>query len=471
VFPEVGVAVPHDLLRDRFRERTLARLWREEAPRWPWLECADGRKLRVLYPGMPAPGIGPDFRGAMLQTPEGTVLRGDVELHLRPGGWREHRHHADARYNSIVLHVVLRPDRTTLRSGSQTLLEVGALVPILSLFPVMQRLRRERRMVTKAPEESGHQASGLQSTASRPASLEDLTRWGEVRFTQKARAFRQRIGADGPDQALYAGLMEAMGYHQNRAFFAALALRAPYAALRHAVLPVESGGRAALTERLLLEASYMLPSLVDRSPSAAVPTHHSRWPALQPCRPANHPRRRIAGIAVLLARAWEPGLAKWAQDLVEGLAGAVSEASINQKSLRKGVEKRFLAQKGPLATPSQKVLKLDPRRIELMREFLCVRESGGRGTLIGNDRADEVAVNILLPWAYALGAALKRPGMARAAQALYRAWPAIESNHLAREAAAFIGVDAGSIRMKAREQQGLMHLYRMRTGHGHADAG
>jgi hypothetical protein len=61
--------------------------------------------------------------------------------------------------------------------------------------------------------------------------------------------------------------------------------------------------------------------------------------------------------------------------------------------------------------------------------------------------------------------------MARAAQALYRAWPAIESNHLAREAAAFIGVDAGSIRMKAREQQGLMHLYRMRTGHGHADAG
>ncbi|MSQ12412.1 MAG: DUF2851 family protein [Dehalococcoidia bacterium] len=134
-----------DLLHERMRERTLARLWREEAPRFPWLECADGRRLRLLYPGRPAVEGGPDFRDALLQAPDDRLLRGDVELHLRPRGWREHGHDRDPRYNATVLHVVLWPDSDTLQRGERTRLEAGVTVPVASLFPVLQQVRKRKK--------------------------------------------------------------------------------------------------------------------------------------------------------------------------------------------------------------------------------------------------------------------------------------------------------------------------------------
>lgn len=81
--------------------------WRSCGGRGPangW-RTVDGRRLRVLYPGRPAPGHGPDFRDALLEL-DGASLRGDVEVHRRPSEWRAHGHHQNPEYKGVVLHVV-----------------------------------------------------------------------------------------------------------------------------------------------------------------------------------------------------------------------------------------------------------------------------------------------------------------------------------------------------------------------------
>ncbi|MCH8283588.1 MAG: DUF2851 family protein, partial [Chloroflexi bacterium] len=46
--------------------------------------------LRVIFPGWSNSGRGPDFTGAVVQTPEGSMLRGDVEIHVDDHGWYRH---------------------------------------------------------------------------------------------------------------------------------------------------------------------------------------------------------------------------------------------------------------------------------------------------------------------------------------------------------------------------------------------
>ncbi len=93
-------------------ERYLAKLWRSKGGHR--LRTVDGRRVRVLYPGRPAPGHGPDFRDALLEL-DGAPLRGDVEIHRRPADWMAHGHHLNPAFHGVVLHVVGHPGGATRR--------------------------------------------------------------------------------------------------------------------------------------------------------------------------------------------------------------------------------------------------------------------------------------------------------------------------------------------------------------------
>ena len=60
----------------------------------------------MLHPGWRNGGAGPDFLGAALEFPDGSVRRGDVEIHRRRDGWGRHRHQWSPLYNRVILHVV-----------------------------------------------------------------------------------------------------------------------------------------------------------------------------------------------------------------------------------------------------------------------------------------------------------------------------------------------------------------------------
>lgn len=69
------------------------------------LRGLEGR-YRILHPGRRNGGPGPDYLGAAIVFPDGSVRRGDVEIHLQGDHWHRHRHQWDQRYRRVILHVI-----------------------------------------------------------------------------------------------------------------------------------------------------------------------------------------------------------------------------------------------------------------------------------------------------------------------------------------------------------------------------
>ena len=423
----------------RPRESAVARMWREEGPRLPPLDCDDGRRLRVLYPGRPSADAGPDFRDAILLTETGELLRGDVEVHLRPGGWRAHGHHRDRRYNGVVLHVVLWPSS----GGGETTLAMGARVPTVALYPALQQtVGRRRGRRSAAPD----LAPSAFLAAAAPSNEQDvgatLERAGDARFNAKAASLRARLRQGGGEsgwagQLLYQAVMEALGYSRNREPFLALAEGLPLARLER--LATGPDDRLETLTAALLGAGGLLAGELPRGAGLTeeeLRAAQRAWDSmgLRPVvdagawrrfrvRPANRPERRLVGMAHLLHRLWDEGL-------LHGLA------------------RRALTGK-----------------VAALLEALVVVE-GGR-TYVGRGRAGEAAVNVVLPLLVAWSGVQGDRELGRACRDLYRAWPPLPGNEIAAEAASRLVpavlqlplVGAEELR-GARRQQGLHHLYR-----------
>src|SRR5690242_21573690 len=102
------------------REAEYAARWAAGAWRGATLSAETGETYALVFEGRRGGGAGPDFRDAVLARADGARLYGDVELHLRAGAWRAHGHSRDARYNGVVLHVVVRKS-TRLNSSHMSI--------------------------------------------------------------------------------------------------------------------------------------------------------------------------------------------------------------------------------------------------------------------------------------------------------------------------------------------------------------
>ncbi len=237
------------------------------------LRLNDGRTLRVIFPGIPAGGAGPDFRDAMLDA-DGDILRGDVELHLRTSGWHAHGHLSDPAYASVVLHVVASDD-------------VGAaLTPPASGrgFPVLV-----------LPAESGALPAGFTppcvlavGRGLDPAAA--LTRLSLRRLRIKAARAGVIAAQHGLAHALYTLLMEQLGGSANRAAFASIARWLPLA--------------------LLLERAAAPPAGVSHVRAIAAELHHAGAGLVlrrAGARPMASPVRRLDQASACIAAWFPPG--------------------------------------------------------------------------------------------------------------------------------------------------------------------
>src|SRR5690606_6363342 len=105
-------------------ESELSWIWAGQRYPAGALGLVDGRTLRVVYPGRPGGGAGPDFLDAVLEI-DGATVTGDVELHVRSSWFRAHGHDTNAAYDGVALHVVFRAD-----DGPATRLHSGAQAPV-----------------------------------------------------------------------------------------------------------------------------------------------------------------------------------------------------------------------------------------------------------------------------------------------------------------------------------------------------
>ena len=101
---------------------------------------------------------------------------------------------------------------------------------------------------------------------------------------------------------------------------------------------------------------------------------------------------------------------------------------------------------------------------EVIRAFEAPGE-GGRRSLIGSGRAAEIAVNAVLPGLCAMARLLGDRALESVAVDLYRRFPALPENSITREAKLIfaLGPDKLESVYGAREQQGLIYLYRSMT--------
>ena len=100
--------------------------------------------------------------------------------------------------------------------------------------------------------------------------------------------------------------MESLGYSENRAGFLELAQRVPYEALAKTTSRTLQQERLRLIQKILLESAG-LDKPAEEAPQSAAVMDPRRWRLFR-IRPANHPRRRIAGAAILFHRMAAAGL-------------------------------------------------------------------------------------------------------------------------------------------------------------------
>lgn len=353
----------------------------------------DGTPVTVAYAGRLNDGRGGDFCDAVVGV-NGRTARGNIELHIRSRDWVSHGHDRDAAYNSVILHVAVHG------GAGPTIREDGVAVPLV----VLERLLSgtvsvaERSRAVRACR-SGKQLRALQLL---------LDEAGDLRYFKKAGRFKEEIARNGPAEALYSGIMEALGYARNRDAFLDLAQRVPLSSLERRAAGCTDEEYEAEARRALLES-----------------TPPNGWQVFRG-RPLNSPPTRLKAMAGLLARYRQRGL-------LGGLIGTIRQAG-----------------------------NVDGHRV-LLGALAVDRPGSGfeqkERNALGQGRASTVIVNVLLPFASALGQSCSDEVLARKALELYRAYPALPENCIERHMRGQLRLDRRAV-STARRQQGLHHFYR-----------
>ncbi|HLI06146.1 MAG TPA: DUF2851 family protein [Ktedonobacteraceae bacterium] len=218
-------------------EDEVARRW-WALPTGARLQLDDGTCCHLLFAGHPGSSSGPDVHDAVLARDDaGQTLVGDVEFHVRASDWFVHCHHTDARYNRVVLHVVLLCDDT-----ESVRRQDGSIVPTCSLYDLPSLTRALNQSTSSdspilAAEPSRWPCHDVMGRLSAEERQRLLCGAGLLRFEQKADAFVEAMhAAPGEhkqsgqsrwhpcDACLLAALAEALAYGRDRAFFRAAGL-------------------------------------------------------------------------------------------------------------------------------------------------------------------------------------------------------------------------------------------------------
>lgn len=408
-------------------ERVLSDLWRKRAARQAWFRTDAGTRMRVIYPGRASSAAGPDFRNALVEVEGLGLVQGDVEIHVKQRDWLGHGHGHDPRYNGVILHAALELD------ASSTKLQSGRMVPVVSLAPLLTG--DSEREDPPAGLQTAHLWKVLgrlgfpqPETAQEMGDL--LDRAGDDRFHSSSARFRSLLQEQDQEQTLYEGILEGLGYYQNRQPFLKLAERAPYAVITKAARELAPERRAQAMQDWLTSLS----GLASRQETAMLPLPRAgmgpamsarEWHCFR-VRPSNHPLRRIAGAAILLDRFLETGLVAGLNSVVQGTKTRCVTAALWVPG---GV--------------------------------------GGNTACVGTARARDLAVNVVLPFFHGLHRLREEAEGGQACLELYRRFGKLQDNDLTREMASqLMGTAWAGLLNTARRQQGLLHLQRLLFGAG-----
>ncbi len=428
----------------KLRENQVLKAWQFHLVKGMELLSEKGDALEIIYPGRPNDDRGADFRDAVI-TLNGQMLRGDVEIHVRSGSWRDHNHHRDPVYNRVILHVVMWH-----RGSAATRLQNGGEIPVLALSRYLE-------IPLKPPVETSSFGTFVSlpclNTARRMntnALAKLLDEAGDERFYFKEARFRKEMERMSPGQSLYRGVMGALGYSRNKLPFLELAGRMPLHILESPDDGSLSGSQSlARNQALLLGTAGFLEgqyaehlwragfdgTQINELETVWASRRHSRvmlpddWRFFK-VRPNNSPLRRLAAMGRLLLRYRETGLLNGLVGLVRG-----TPEGRDHHGLERGLLISGNANRTGLPGPA-----------------------GAGLPFLGRARTADIIINILLPFTSAWSRHASQPEPGRKALDLYRRYQGTALNSVEKHMAGQLGLSRGMIQA-ARRHQGLIHIY------------
>ena len=275
-------------------ESELSWIWAGQRYPPDALSLVDGRSLRVLNPGRPGGGAGPDFLDAAFEI-DGAVARGDVELHVRASGFHAHGHDSDRAYDGVALHVVFRADE-----GAWTRLSSGGEAPVAAFAPWFDSRRDELQRWLGAEalwREPCRDAAGRLGEDGVRAALREA---GLRRFEVRTIALSALCGEVGEAEALWRTLFDVTGVGGDREGFRRLAAVFPE---RLARALLAAGGGALAGALAFVAGVGPGPGLALAGIGSAATPAPLRPGLASIGRPANRPQVRLAGLAALYTRA------------------------------------------------------------------------------------------------------------------------------------------------------------------------
>jgi hypothetical protein len=390
----------------------------------------NGQRVKVKDWGRWNSGAGPDFLGCAVEV-DGSLLHGDIELDPDVRDWERHGHGANADYNQVVLHVVVRvPDNTRVFTRNSEHKEVVQVLITDEMLagglgrPTRQAAARLGRCATPLAEMSESAVQSLLQSAA------------QFRLKRKSLRLHQWVSTHGREQALYQALAQTLGYRGNALPFLMLAQRLPVKSLLKQTDEVR--------EALLFGVSGFLESVVFDETAAdtrgylrglwenwwRLRDEYARWkdPAcalkwrIVGARPGNHPQRRLAALCAMLR--------KWKQVIQPLMDSANWSAKTWRNTLESLSDEYWDTHYTLLAEPSARSL-----------------------ALLGNTRVQEMLANVVYPLLVPERDALWEE---------YLKLPALlENEKVTRAAARLFGQSARAkeFQRKLHQQQGLLQLY------------
>ena len=90
-------------------EAFIQYIWKMKLFNTTDLKTTDGEPLLIIHSGEHNFHSGPDFTNARIKLSD-TIWAGNVEIHIRSGDWKIHKHVSDRAYDNVILHVVYEHD-------------------------------------------------------------------------------------------------------------------------------------------------------------------------------------------------------------------------------------------------------------------------------------------------------------------------------------------------------------------------
>jgi hypothetical protein len=199
-------------------EQFIQFVWKHRLHRAGSLTTTCGLKLEILHPGEQNQHAGPDFFNARIRM-DRLTWAGNVEIHHRSSDWYRHRHHLDAAYNNVILHVVEHYDTDVTNS-------LGRRIPTLisrchaKLLKRYDSLKRSESWLPCAYYIRSFPESGMKLW---------LRSLYKERMAHKSRYMDKILldSARNPDEALYQAMARGYGTPMNSLPFEMLAKKIP----------------------------------------------------------------------------------------------------------------------------------------------------------------------------------------------------------------------------------------------------